>query len=447
MRPLTFMFIAGEASGDALAAELVKALSPAVIDFENRLTNGLQPLRTTLSPRFFGGGGPKMAAAGVELAVDLTAHAVFGLFEVLKHYSKFKGIFNQLVALAMARQPEVIILVDYGGLNRRFAAAIKKHVRARRGTFNNWDPKIVYYVSPQVWASRAQRARQLERDVDLLLSIFPFERDWYARRAPRLHVEFVGHPLIDRHGSAERRCFASSDSGNTAQNKPIVLLLPGSREQELKQHLPVIIATARRISAKHTVRFRMVFPTQSLADISYSFTAGLSDLETNIGDLSESLAEADLAIASSGTVTMECAFFAVPTIVLYKVSWPLYQIAKRMVRVNYIAMPNLLAGEEIYPEFIQSAATSENIANAALKILNNPTTRTTIKAKLAKVVESLGLPGASERAAKAIVNLLRESHHHDQSDGTIETGHLGAKIAGMRLDRKDLPEAGRVRIK
>ena len=170
-----------------------------------------------------------------------------------------------------------------------------------------------------------------------------------------------------------------------------------------------MIAAARRIRAKHAVRFRVVFPTQSLADFSRSFTAGPSDVETTVGDLSESLAEADLAIASSGTVTMECAFFGVPTIVLYKVSWPLYQVAKRMVRVNYIAMPNLLAGEEIYPEFIQSSATSENIANAALKLLDAPSARATIKAKLAKVVESLGSPGASERAAKVIVNLLRQS--------------------------------------
>ena len=403
------MLIAGEASGDALAAELVKALSAAVIDFENRPTSELQPLRTTLSPKFFGAGGPKMAAAGVELAVDLTAHAVFGLFEVLKQYSKFKRIFNQLLTLAMARQPDVIILVDYAGFNRRFAAAIKKHVRARRGTFNNWDPKIVYYVSPQVWASRAQRARQLERDVDLLLSIFPFEKEWYSRHAPRLRVEFVGHPLIDRYGSAECRRLTATNSRNAAQDTPSLLLLPGSRKQELKQHLPVMIAAARRIKAKHAVRLRMVFPTQSLADFSRSFTAGLSDVETNVSDLSESLTEADIAIASSGTVTMECAFFGVPTIVLYKVSWPLYQVAKRMVRVKYIAMPNLLAGEEIYPEFIQSSATSENIANAALKLLNDPSARATIKAKLAKVVESLGSPGASEWAAKVIVNLLRPS--------------------------------------
>jgi lipid-A-disaccharide synthase len=409
------MLIAGEASGDALAAELVRELSPAVTDFENRPTSDHQPLRTTLSPKFFGAGGPKMAAAGVELAVDLTAHAVFGLFEVLKQYSKFKSIFDQLFALAIARQPDVIVLVDYAGFNRRFAADIKKHVRIRQGAFNNWNPNIVYYVSPQVWASRERRARQLERDVDLLLSIFPFEKDWYSRHAPHLRVDFVGHPLIERYRSSERRCLASTSSRKAGQNTPSVLLLPGSREQELKQHLPVMVAAARRIRAKHAVRFRMVFSTQPLADFSSSFTAGLSDMETNVGDLSESLAEADLAIASSGTVTLECAFFGVPTIVLYKVSWPTYQIARRMVRVNHIAMPNLLAGEEIYPEFIQSAATSENIANAALKLLNDPSARTTIKVKLAKVVESLGSPGASERAAKAIVNLLR----HNSGSATV----------------------------
>src|SRR6266566_9817816 len=202
MRRLSFMLIAGEASGDLLAAELVKALkqSPEI-------------RAMPFPPEFFGAGGPKMAEAGVELEVNLTQHTVIGLTDALKNYWQFKRIFDQLVHLATEREPDVIICVDFSGFNRRFAGAIRKHVRARRGTFLNWDPKIVQYVSPQVWASRPSRAHQLERDVDLLLSIFPFEREWYATRAPGLRVEFVGHPIVDRYGRSRDDLRAKWASG------------------------------------------------------------------------------------------------------------------------------------------------------------------------------------------------------------------------------------------
>src|SRR6266516_5394320 len=187
MRRLSLMLIAGEASGDLLAAELVKALkqSPEI-------------RAMPFPPEFFGAGGPRMAEAGVDLAVNLTQYSVIGLSDSLKQYWQFKRIFDQLFQLALEREPDVIICVDFSGFNRRFAGVIRKYIRARRGTFLNWDPKIVQYVSPQVWASRPSRARQLERDVDLLLSIFPFEKEWYARHAPGLRVEFVGHPMVDR---------------------------------------------------------------------------------------------------------------------------------------------------------------------------------------------------------------------------------------------------------
>src|SRR5205814_7464776 len=236
------MLIAGEASGDALAAELVKALkqSPKV-------------RAMPFPPEFFGAGGPKMAEAGAELALDLTQHSVIGLADALRKYSQFKRFFDRLFQLALAREPDLIICVDFSGFNRRFVHAIKKYVRARRGTFFDWEPGIVQYVSPQVWASRPARARQLERDVDLLLSIFPFEKQWYARHAPKLRVDFVGHPIVDRYANrlAELRAKWASDT-------PVLLLLPGSRESELKRHLPVMLAVAQRIQTQRSVFLRMV---------------------------------------------------------------------------------------------------------------------------------------------------------------------------------------------
>ena len=203
MKPKTFMLIAGEASGDLLAAALVPALRAELAGVQSAPTTDYQPLQASLEPRFFGAGGPQMAAAGVELAFDMTEHSVIGLTEVLKNGLKFRRLFHQLRRLALERQPDAIVCVDFGGFNRRFARAIKQQVRSRLDWFHPWDPKVIQYVSPQVWASREGRAHQIARDYDLLLSIFPFEQDWYAKRVPQLPVEFVGHPMLDWHGEGQ----------------------------------------------------------------------------------------------------------------------------------------------------------------------------------------------------------------------------------------------------
>ena len=398
------MLIAGEASGDLLAAELVKALkqSPEVEAMP-------------FPPEFFGAGGPKMAEAGVELAVDLTRHSVIGLFDALKKFREFKRIFDQLFQLALEHAPDVIICVDFSGFNHRFANAIKKYVHARAGTFLNWNPKIVQYVSPQVWASRPGRAYQLAGDVDLLLSIFPFEKDWYAARVPQLRVKFVGHPMVDRYANTECGTRNAESPGatpiqpstfNVRPSTANILLLPGSRVAELRRHLPLMTATARKIrEAKPDTRFKMVLPSEELKRLADEPSAFLADLEIRIGGLAEALAAADLAITKSGTITLECAYFGVPAVVFYKTAWPSYLAGRMAVGVEHLAMPNLLADEAIYPEFIQHAATADGIARAALDLLNDSERRNAVKAKLAQVIKSLGAPGASERAARAVLSL------------------------------------------
>ncbi len=210
------MVIAGEPSGDALAAELVQALR-AEAEFH------CHP--TVPELRFFGAGGPKLAAAGVELAVDMTQHAVIGLWEVIKSYGKFRRIFHELLDLAEQRRPDLLVCVDFSGFNRRFAHALRARAAKSNG---QWSPRIVQYVSPQVWASRPGRATKMADDYDLLLTIFPFEKDWYARRAPNLKVEFVGHPMLDRFEVRSQESGIGSPSA-----RPEVLLLPGSRAGEL----------------------------------------------------------------------------------------------------------------------------------------------------------------------------------------------------------------------
>ena len=377
MTPRSVMFIAGEASGDTLGAELARALhaeSPGLL--------------------FFGTGGPKMAEAGVELAFDLSAHAVVGIIEVVKNYRKFKGFFDQLLQLALERKPEFIILIDYPGFNLRFARAIKSKVR---GDDMGWHPKIVFYVSPQIWAWHESRIHQIARDIDLLLSIFPFEKDWYAARKPGFKVEFVGHPLVDRY--AHRKIAAPPTAERT------LLLLPGSRQRELRKHLPAMIPAAQRLAREDKVRVLMVLPHERLKNAAESHLSDAPEIALQIGGLDQALASATAALASSGTVTMECAWFGVPTVVIYKTSWSTYWLGRRFIKVKHLAMPNLLAEKQIYPEFIQSDANPQNLYTATRELLTNEPKRTAIKADLQQVITSLGPPGASPRAARAILNL------------------------------------------
>jgi lipid-A-disaccharide synthase len=411
MKPKSFMVIAGEPSGDLLAAELVQALRDELTTLDATPTTDYQPLRTGLEPRFFGAGGPRMTAAGVEVALDLTAHSVIGLSEALKHYFKFRRFFHQLYQLARERQPDAVICVDFSGFNRRFAQALRHGTRPRADWFHDWQPKIIQYVSPQVWASREGRAYQMAKDYDLLLSIFPFERDWYARRVPQLRVEFVGHPILERHADAECGARAAEPGVAPASTRPPpsspnILLLPGSRAGELTRHLPVLMGALASVRATFPhLRARMVLPHEPLAQ--QARASGLTaNVEIQTGGLSSALSEADVAIASTGTVTMECAYFGVPTVALYKTSWSTWQIAKRIVKVKYGAMPNLLANAEIFPEFIQENASAENIARATLELLRDEKRRAEVKAKLSEVIASLGGPGASRRAARAITRLL-----------------------------------------
>jgi lipid-A-disaccharide synthase len=387
MNPKTFMLIAGEASGDLLAAELVAALRAAP-----------EMRADPFAPRFFGAGGPRMAAAGVELAFDLTQHSVIGISEVLKKYFEFRRLFHQLFQLALDRQPDVIIGVDYGGFNLRFARAIKQYVRRHRGEFKNWNPRLVQYVSPQVWASRPGRASRMARTHDLLLSIFPFEKDWYAQRVPKLRVEFVGHRLAE---PANRN--PNPESGPSA---PLVLL-PGSRPDELRRHLPLLLqALALLRQDAPSLTAKMVVPNEAAA--AQAKGTGLpAGLDIQIGNLPAALAQGDVAITKSGTVTLECAAHGVPAVVFYKTSWPTYLIGRQIVKVKYLAMPNLLAGREVYPEFIQNAATPATIAAAAFDLLCDAARRDAIKQQLRQVIESLGQPGANTRAAAAILALFR----------------------------------------
>ena len=380
------MFIAGEASGDANAAGLIEALRSQA--------PGVQ---------VFGAGGPKMRDAGMELVLDLTEHAVVGLVEVLKNYGEFRRIFWQLVREVEKRRPDAVVLVDFPGFNLRFAAQMKK-----RGI------KVIYYISPQLWAWHASRAKQIERNVDLMLTIFPFEKDWYSQHAPKLRVEFVGHPMADQLRTAAYLsvCHPERSEGSLAQTTEIlrfaqndkrednlVLLLPGSREREVAKIWPIMAKFVDRMPDDLRLVAAAV-DARSAAMIQHP------RVKVEVGKAQELMQRAALAITASGTATMECAYFGCPMIVVYKVNWLTYLIGRMIVTVNWLAMPNVIAGREIVPEFIQHDAKPDRIAAVARELLENTSKREAMQADLAAVVATLGGAGASERAAAFVLEEL-----------------------------------------
>lgn len=382
MKPLTLMLIAGDPSGDLAAADLVRALRSEFSPWH---------------PRFIGAGGPAMRNAGVVLRHELTGHSVIGL-EILRRLADFRRIFRDLHDLADAELPDAIVGVDYSGFNLRFAAAVRTRVRRRSGIFQNWRPRLIQYISPQVWASRAGRARQMEQTHDLLLSILPFEPAWYAQHAPRLPVVFVGHPLVDRRRAGTPPETPIGNSGS----KPLVVLLPGSRAGELHRHLPVMVPAAATLVRETGAEIRIVVPDETLAMIADSYLPQGFSGRIQLGRLDDALGHATLALASTGTVTLECAWFGVPTVAMYKTSPLTYQVGRRIITVPYLAMPNLMAKDQLIPELIQDEATPASLASAALELLRDPPRCDSIRSRLLQVARSLGAPGASERAAQAI---------------------------------------------
>jgi len=356
------MFIAGEASGDSHAAAVIRAL------------DGRVPV--------FGVGGSKMRAAGMELLFDLTEHAVVGLIEVLKNYEKFKGFFDQLLAEVGKRKPSAVVLVDFPGFNLRFAKAVKRRYPAT---------KVIYYISPQLWAWHASRAKQIERDVDLLLTIFSFEKEWYAARVPKLRVEFVGHPFADDGGRT---------SIFTTRKTQLILLLPGSREREVAKLWPVLSKVVDQMPGD--VKFVAAAVNEQTARMMQHPL-----VEVHIGAARELMQRATLAITASGTATMECAFAGCPMIVVYKVNWLTYLIGRALVQVKWLAMPNVIAGHAIVPELIQHAARPKRVALLADALLRDADRRAAMQRDLAEVVSSLGGAGASGRAAELILEMIQ----------------------------------------
>ena len=369
--------VAGEASGDRLAADL------------------LRELKKNPKLRAYGVGGPMLKAAGQEQSLNLAKHAVVGLTDVLKNLPKFLKIFREVKHEIAEVNPDVVILVDYPGFNLRLAKALHGQRNA---------PAIVYYVSPQVWAWKAGRAKLMERILDRLLVIFPFEVDWFAKHAPKLKTKWVGHPLADR-------WIAQAKEG-PKDEIPCVALLPGSRAKEIAKHWPVLLQAAQRIvleqknvtfmtlATDHEMRQKLEeeWARQPMSGVSLDILAGQSLTQ---------LTRCSLAIVASGTATLECAMAGLPMLVIYKTSWLTYWLGRFLIQLPYLSMVNVLAGEKVVPEFLQGAMEPERLAKAALQILRNPKGAEAMAGRIRDVAKKLGGPGAAARAATEVEEVLR----------------------------------------
>ena len=368
------MVVAGEPSGDAHAAALIRELQQqADIDF-------------------FGATGPLMRDAGVETIVNSDELAIMGIVEVGRVFRKFLRAFRALKAAAIERSPEAVILVDWPEFNLRLASSLH-----RRGL------KVIYYISPQLWAWRARRVNNIKRDVDLLLSILPFEVDWYKAHEVE-HVEFVGHPLAGevkaRFGREE---FCRRNDLDPA--RPIVSFLPGSRIKELQRILPSMVdAIAQLRTLRPEVQsIVVVAPSRTVAEVR-EITA--SDIKLIERQTREALSASDAAAVASGTATLEAALLETPMVVVYKESPINWHTLGRLITVPHYGLVNLVAGQEIATELMQDDLTSENVVKELLKLLE-PDANKQMRERLRDVSLKLGAPGASQRAAELIVQSIR----------------------------------------
>ncbi|MFA5038218.1 MAG: lipid-A-disaccharide synthase [Candidatus Omnitrophota bacterium] len=338
------LIVAGEASGDLHAANLLKEIR-----------------RINPEIHAFGLGGSRLREAGAEIWHDLTELAVVGFVEVLKHYGKFREVFFDLLKKTEEYAPDAAILVDYPGFNLRLAGELKK-----RGI------KVIYFISPQVWAWGRERVSFIRKNIDLLLVLFKFEEILYTDGA--FNVRFVGHPLLDQVKAEKPKDTFLAETG-FKQTGATIALLPGSRPREVSQLLPVMLETAQIIfkkmpRAQFFICRASTIPRQTIKDIleraKIDFPYKVLDDETYNG-----LAASDFAVVASGTATLETAILNKPMVIVYKVSLMTWIMAKLFVRIPHIGLVNVVAGQKIVPELIQFDARPKKIAETVLGIMND----------------------------------------------------------------------------
>lgn len=341
---------------------------------------------------FTGRGGPQMKAiAGDHFRNWIDEAAVVGLWEVIRNYGYFREKFYETLDEIEGSEPDAVVLIDYPGFNLRLARALRKESAKR---------KIIYYISPQVWAWNRGRIKKMARFLDLMLCIFPFEADLYNKSG--LRTVFVGHPMVER---------LRAGKVDIERDPNLIGLFPGSRPREVRKIFPTLVETARELcKQKPNLHFEIAAASEPLAS---EISRKLTDVRVRqelfqvvTGETAATMQRASFGIIASGSATLEAAYFRLPFVLVYKVAWPTYLAARLVVKVKYLGMPNVLANKEVVPEFIQHRARPDAIAKTVLQLINDPTARDRTISEFDRIVAKLGEGGASEKAARAIVEEL-----------------------------------------
>lgn len=371
----SFYIIAGEVSGDTHGAGLLKELRLLAPEIK---VSGL--------------GGPRMkeaAGAGIEDWVETAG--VVGLWEVLKMYGYFKQKFNATLAAILGQQPAAVILVDYPGFNLRVAKALRE---------SGYTGKIIYYISPQVWAWKKGRVKTMAKVLDLMICIFPFEKEFYDKSS--LPTEFSGHPMVDRVVTLRR---------SWERERGLVGWFPGSRLNEVKRLFPIMLQAGLAIRLAHPqARFAVAAANETLAGHMRQMAdaAGMPEAKQWIetGTVYDLMQRAQVGAVASGTATLEAACFGLPYALVYQVNGLTYAVAKVVVRIKHIGIINVLAKREVVKELVQGSLNPDTLAAEMVDLLTNEVRRRDLQNDLAEVVATLGHGGAYHRAAQAVLNSL-----------------------------------------
>ncbi|MFK5924868.1 MAG: lipid-A-disaccharide synthase [Verrucomicrobiota bacterium] len=363
--------VSGEHSGDTHGAGLMAAL----------LLEGQSDAGMEIS----GLGGPLMRGVSSGIEDWLEEAAVLGLWEVLQKYAYFRGKMEETVKRIAEEKPDAVVLVDYPGFNLRLADRLRKE---------NYTGKLIYYISPQVWAWKKGRIPRMAKMLDLMICIFPFEKQLYENSG--LKTVFAGHPLVDQ---------LHAERGADERDGNLLALLPGSRSREIESLFPAMVEAACRLSGKNeAVKFVTAAPSEKLEKRMREIAqqGGLQDLQIGLGNAHEVMQRAVAGVVTSGTATLEAAVFGLPYCLVYRVAWPTYLAAKLLMDIKYLGIVNVLAKREVVKELLQSEASADCIFAELQGLLNDAGKRQALQDDLAEVVASLGKSGAYRQAARAV---------------------------------------------
>jgi lipid-A-disaccharide synthase len=370
------MLVVGEASGDMHGASLVKAL-----------------LKRDPSLTFFGVAGDELQQTPFEAVFTVAKLTGMGLLELAGNIKNIIAAYRLLRRALRTRRPSLLILIDFPEFNLRLARLAKK-----------LGVPVLYYVSPQIWAWRRGRIRQIAQAVDRMAVVFPFEVKLYERH--QVPVEFVGHPLLDVVKVTQDRDVALREIG-LQQGKPVIALLPGSRRKEIAHHLPVMVDAATQLKRIQRAQFFCVRAnTLERTELQKELNRAGFVIPIVEAGRYDAVNAADLVWAASGTATLETALLEKPMIVVYRVSWITYWLARLLVNVKYIGIANIIAGKPIVPELVQSELSAERLVRESQAILNDHDARQGMIANLSQLRGQLGSPGAANRVAELAVSMI-----------------------------------------